>query len=375
MTKTGKIINEKDFKGIIQTNSVIIRQIYRTIVEKNSLKNVDLFYRYVFSVNEDEKKLAKQRYNALVATGYGDISMVAKNLARFGISKEFFTEPVLIKADKFLINTAQEYLMDSSLYALFKEEIINSIFDIKNLDDSLIIDSIQSLVMFLRNIDINQNKALYDFTDALAFEQTDFTINQQQLHKYLHDTIEQYKALGNSDIKSIDFTSNLPDKDVALKNIFNNNTDVLRFNLFFLREVYSLFVKWDGADYLMDIFYIYLGITEKAYQEMLDNPDVEIPCTALVEKLKPYKFPATLFRGSSPSTWKMSADLQQIYDEYSDNLPSFRQKLKLQLCYICNIRNMEMSISVYALVNGMKEYLINYLPDNREYLENGLTNQ
>lgn len=106
----------------------------------------------------------------------------------------------------------------------------------------------------------------------------------------------------------------------------------------------------------MDKFYEYFGLTKDDYDKMVNHGAID--CGKILEKLEPYKYPASLFRGDSPTGLSIYKTLKTPYDSYRSGRTSIdrlRSLLKLHLLYKMELENFDLIIPTYALIDDLKQ--------------------
>lgn len=399
-----------DIKKTVIINFSIIREVFNIINFSKFIKMSD-FYFYLYTQNasmKDIENLAKiddcadldptekinkiyrhtqQNYDALIRNG-GQFKKIFQTLAEYGISDEYHKGQTII-ADKKIIKIFNDYYFANSIKEPKKNEpktrkeielkeckeiLKNNIFSVKNLDGSLVIDSMRDMLMdILDTYDVNRNDE-YALVNKITANQPDLYLTRNQLMHYYKDVANVYiKEKENNQQKEIDdiIFPNLPQGKKPDRKTHNSKSDIIGMQLFFIREVYRLFAQIDVIPNHMENFYAYLDITESDYDKMINNDTTQNK--KIIEKLKPYKYPITCFRVDSPTSFINNQELVTAYYNLKNkkiNTDEFQTLLKLDFCYKIPKENIGLALATYALIKGINDSTPSYYntlnPDEKE---------
>lgn len=384
----------------------VIRKVLDPSEIQEVYENYDEFTNVLFTRAQMSK--AESSFYTLASQGEGDTSQIAQTLAEYGISKKYFNGNYF-EADDKVINTILAYYfatkpkltkqlkLTEKLKLTTKNDCVDIIckyiFSIKadiaetsktktdnnnkannpkNDDTVLVIDCIRDIINdILQVCDISieneSNRRIKDFTNKIA-EKMEleknalFHIPQNQINNYYKNAAKEFQRNSTSDIT----VPPLPKGRTNEKKINHTTSKVISANLFFIRETYRLLASLeDKYPNLMNDFYRYLGINEDDYEVMIKGGAID--CRNILEKLEPYKYPASLFRGGSATGLSIYKTLKTPYDSYRKgrtSIDELRSLLKLHLFYKIEPENLGLIIPTYALIEDLKkmeEEVINVL--------------
>lgn len=331
-----------DEKRIIyRTNFLIIREIFNLIKDKR-IGNSE-FYAFLFNVNKSDSEVVM---TSIINTGYGNIEKYSKLLIEYGLSKEYFSKdnPEYIQAcDETLKNYisyvkyADNRLNNSNARKMQRKSLLYNIFNVKNKDGSLVVDCLRNMLLDYMNINSESNPELYDISSHIVSDEAIQYLTQNQLKKYYKDT-----AINFVKYNEFNQISTLP--ETTRKNIYGKANN--GFNLLLIRESYLVLSQIDAdRPDALERFYNFLGISETDYQIMIDKNSA--PNKKLAELLTRFKYPASLFRGDTPTQFDISEDILNA------NSKDLNHVLKIYLCYKISPDNIGLVIPTLALIKHL----------------------
>lgn len=368
---------------IYRTNFLIVRDLFN-LIKDTRISNSD-FYAYIFDMNKSDSEITM---TSIINTGYGNIEKYSKKLIEYGLSKEYFSKdnPEYIQTPDEVINLYVEFLdLENKLIEdpysqekkaktfdfnkLSPEEqkaerernkmrdenrdhknymkmiLLENIFSIKNKDDSLIIDCLRNILLDYMNINYELNPELYSMSTCIIKNEALCYLTQNQLKKYYRDTITNFV-----NENEFNYVSSLP--ETTRKNIYGKKNN--GFTFYLIREAYQILSQIDAdRPDALDNFYKYLGVSEEDYESMIDTNVA--PNKKMADLLTPFKYPASLFRGDTPTEYDISDDIKIYYNEYYCNgdYDLFNNALTVYLCYKISSDNIGLVIPTLALINHL----------------------
>lgn len=340
--------------SIRRQNLFIIRELVQFIgiKEKTSIK---YYYYYLFNdLIKDKKNIMKKcsdRYaHLLFDTGKNNISLIKEKYIECGISPEYFDNQPIIFSDNShysLKGEIKEYLshirgngnvkaseipkgcaMDDIEGELtyLRQSISEKYCDIKNIDGSLMIDSIRLLV----------NKIIRYSRD------NPISISEQK--KVAFEEIDNFT-------QSLPFALALESLSFNTKNIYlmKKSSINIKINYLLIRTIFEMLCEMDEL-ILPEKFYSLIGISKQDYDNIIISGICDNKMLASI--LRKYNFPSSMFRGDNPSCIKIHPTLKKIAQKRINNEISndeYLQFVREQILYINHVENSQLVLSVYAM--------------------------
>lgn len=376
----GKNKRNADRLIIYRTNFLIVRDLFN-LIKDTKISNSD-FYAYIFNMDKTKSEITM---TSIVNTGYGDINTYSKKLIEYGLSEEYFLKdnPEYIQAPDEVVNLYLEYLdMETKLipdpYAkqkkagtfdfnklspkeqeaenernemraenrdhknYIKMTLLENIFSIKNKDDSLIIDCLRNILLDYSKINKETFPELYDMSAHIIDTTPTAYLSQKQIQKYYTYTVSDFIRYDIADLSG----------KISSKNIYGKKNN--GFTFYLIREAYQILSQIDAdRPDALDKFYKYLEVSEEDYESMIATNVA--PNKKMADLLTPFKYPASLFRGDTPTGYDISDDIKIYYNEYYCNgyYDLFNTALTFYLCYKISTDNIGLVFPTLALIKHL----------------------
>jgi hypothetical protein len=350
-------LNEKndkknyDFSNIqqaVNANCFIIRELYGMLVDNQDSSKSDClkskFYSHLLKI--DDTKKALDIYCNLVSRATVNFSQYVDNFTMYGISKEFF-EGEYIKAPEKVSKAIEKFFSDNHAditKSKFIDEYIKPyVFEFKNLDGTLIIDSVRKMALDISPAEISDD--YYEIAEYIKNLSPTAHLSQNQIRDFYKELAKNYKS-EDFDLKSINF----PNSRLKNPKKYFGTTDSERVkqSLLLIREAYHALASYDGYTDDLIKFYDYLEMSESEFETYLDK-NSRIPTEKFLQKLEPFKIPATIFRADNPTQIKVCNKIADVAYNSPVDIEKLRRELKFYLFYNISAKNGAFYLAIYSL--------------------------
>lgn len=341
--------NHKEQRLTVAANLCIIREMYKHINTGVPMSN---FYKFLTGDLEASKQDIKKFENAFsrfITTGDGDPVKFSRILIAYGISEEYFIgTPMEADADITANFTDCFQYSDTTLMDSCRQALLGNLFSVKNMDGTLVIDCIRRMAMDMQGINMEESLASYAYAKYLSNLEppahgSTRHLSQKQLKRF-------YGKVG--DALRAQEPPCLPEGKLDDTKIYTPKMDAWKIydTLFLIREIYLLLASIDKLENPLEKFYAQLGIHAENYPVTPDSGQADF--RKLFQAFEPYKFPASLFRGDSPSSLALCKEIWDAFSQYQNNaitLEQFRDSLNLELFYKVNVENAPTFMAIYSI--------------------------
>lgn len=413
---------EIDKKAKLRINYLLIRELYRLVCTHENGGNMSQFYVYLLSDSEkyfevkDQENILKRcqnRFSKFLENGEGNMTEANNKLFHIGIPAKYFidtsfnmNEEIEEQVEIFVsnINEKQEgnktgkkyFAIFQSLLKIYYEDITIDIGDEKIPVIAFMSDLHRRILKLnalkkefnnrIRNESYKvmgeKNKEENVFVEAIpglyywAFKKAEEEEKTQ--HKIAENIMASRicKNMGVKEIKSLyqemiqresvdsDYIESI--EEAKVKNIYKNKkpNDITKYNYFVIQKLYKLLSDLEDMDHAMKRFYDFLGISKNEYQEIIKTGIAHN--RYFYDKLLPFQFPVSMFRGDNPVIINMNIELKREIEKYfrkieknkekeSEYLLDFLYFLKLEICYMNHAENHILVFAVARMLEAIKE--------------------